>query len=323
MADPVFTERGLRLSGEPVELLGHLLRHDRTTQMWALSARWVPCRNTRLLPDAESGRVRGMAKRAGIGATVAAAVIFSIVLASNFAVYYAAQEDARLHSTSNAADALADESAAFEGAGGADILLKEQVFLESSILGCSTAGAVVSAEISSLTDIQTSANLTVVTVATPSLRGPTADNLSMIAPFGGYVTGFLDTTLHEEARGSESVLGVSYVRNETHYANLPVRIWDMAEDCNQAVSDIKRAVSSTVPPNCTTSIVSSLIAAASVGPSTKAMASGFRFAVDSTIGDVAPCSVKVTVTVSQANAIGPAGDFSVELQQEAFVDFES
>ena len=322
MAHPVFAPSGLRSSAGVVKFLSHVLRRDWTIQLRGLSAERDPCCNTCLLFDAVSSRARGMVKRAGIGATVAAAVIFSIVLASSFAVYHAAQDDARLHSTANAADALADESAAFEGVGGANILLKEQAFLESSILGCSSAGAVVSAEISSLTDIQTSANLTVVTVATPSLRGPAADNLSMIAPFGGYVTGFLDTTLHEEARGSESVLGVSYVRNETHYANLPVRIRDMAEDCNLALSDIIGTVSSTVPPNCTISVVSSLIAAASVGPSTKAMASGFRFAVDATVADVAPCSVKVTVTVSQANAMGPAGDFSVELQQEAFVDFE-
>ena len=264
-----------------------------------------------------------MAKHAGIGATVAAAVIFSIVLASNYAVYYAAQENARLHSTSNAADALADQSTAFEGAGGANILLREQAFLESSVFDCSSAEDAVSAVIGTLTDVQTSAYLTVVTSATPATRGPAADNLSMLSPFGGYVTGFLDTALREEAKGGVRALGVSYSRNETHYVNLPVRIGDMAGDCVQALSDIKRAVSSTVPPNCTASIVSPLIAAVAMNPRAKATASGLRFAVDSTIVGVAPCSVEVTVTVGQANVMGPAGDFSVELQQETLVGFES
>jgi hypothetical protein len=263
-----------------------------------------------------------MAKRAGIGATMAAAVIFSIVLASNFAVYYAAQEDARLHSTSNAADALADESAVFEGAGGANILLREQAFLESNVLGCGSALAAVSVVISSLKDIQTSANLTVVTSATPALRGPAADNLSMLAPFGGYVLGLLDTALHEEAKGGEGVLGVSYFRNETHYVNLPVRITNMAGDCDQALSDIKGVVSSTVVPNCTASVVFPLIAAAAMSPSTEAGASGLRLAMDSTIVGVAPCSVDVTVTVSQVSVMGPAGNFRVELEGEVLAVFE-
>jgi len=263
-----------------------------------------------------------MAKRAGIGATVAAAVIFSIVLASSFAVYRAAQDDARLHSTSNAADELADESAAFEGAGGANILLKEQAFLESSLFGCGSASGAVSAEISSLTDIETNANLTVVTSASLTLRGPAADNLSMLAPFGGYFQGFLDTTLHEEARGSEGALGVSYLRNETHYSNLPVRIGDMAGDCEQALSDIKGAVSSTALTNCTASTAFPPIDAAAGGPKARAIGSGFNLAVDHTIVGMAPCSVKVTVTVSQPDVMGPAGAFRVELQDDVLVDFE-
>jgi hypothetical protein len=322
MAHPVLATGGLRSSAGVVKFLGHVLRRDWAVQLWALSAKRSPSCNTGLLFDALSSRARGMAKRAGIGATVAAAVIFAIVLASSFAVYHAAQDDARLHSTSNAADTLADESAAFDGAGGVNILLKEQAFLESSILDCGSASGAVSIEISSLTDIQTSANLTVVTLAGPTLRGPAADNLSLLAPFGGYAQGFLDTVLHEESKGSESALGVSYLRDETHYANLPVRIGDMAGDCEQALSDIEAVASSTILTNCTASIVLPLIDAAAGGLNTKATASGFNFAVDSTIVGVAPCSVKVTVTVSQANVMGPAGAFRVELQDDALVDFE-
>jgi len=264
-----------------------------------------------------------MAKRSGVGATVAAAVIFSILLASNFSVYYASQEDARLHATANAEDTLADEAAASEGAEATDILLKEQVFLESNLFSCGTAPAAVSTEIGSLSDIQVSQNLSVVTTASPTLsQGPAIDSISMLGSFGGYVTGYLDTTMHEVAKGSESALGVSYARNETHYANLPVRVADMAEVCEQAFSDIE-GVHSAPLPNCTVSNVAPLIAKVAMGPSTMAKDSGFRFAVASTIVGAAPCSVELTVTVSQANVMGPAGAFSVELQREGLVVFES
>jgi len=223
---------------------------------------------------------------------------------------------------SNAADTLADESLALEGAGAVNILLKEQAFLGSGILDCGSALSAVSAEISSLTDIQSSPNLTVVSSASPTLRGPAVDNLSMLAPFGGYVSSFLDTALHEDAKGSESLLGVSYSRNETHYAHLPLRIGDMVGYCDRALSEIEGAVSSTVTPNCTASVVSPLIAAAASTTAMKATASGFRFTVDATIVGVAPCAVEVTVIVSQANVPGPEGAFTVELQREGLVDFE-
>jgi len=263
-----------------------------------------------------------MVERAGIGATVAAAVIFSILLASNFAVYYSAQEDAQLHSTSNAMDALADESAAFEGAGAADILLREQAFLGSKILDCGSAISMVSAEISSLVDVQTSANLTVITSASLAPERPAADNLSMLAPFGGYVAGFLDTVLYQEAKGSENALGVSYVRNESHYVNLPVRIGDMAEDCDLTLSNIESLASSAVPRNCSVSTVSSLVAAAAEGSDMEATASGIHLVAGFTIVGMAQCSVKVTVTVSQDDVMGPGGEFTVKLQGGALVDFE-
>jgi len=181
---------------------------------------------------------------------------------------------------------------------------------------------VVSAETSTLMDVQSSANLTVVTSASLTVQGPAADNLTLLAPFGGYVKGFLDIALHEEAKGGESVVGVSFARNETHYANLPLRIGDMSEDCDRALSNIKDTVSSTVAPNCTASVVSPLIAAAASSTGASAASLGLRFAVDTIIVDVAPCSVEVTVIVTQPIVLGPAGAFSVECHQGGIFNFE-
>ena len=96
MAHPVFASNGLRSPAGAVKFLGHVLGCDRTIRLRPPSTKRGHSCNTRFLFDALSSRATGMAKRAGIGATVAAAVIFSIVLASSFTVYHAAQEDARL-----------------------------------------------------------------------------------------------------------------------------------------------------------------------------------------------------------------------------------
>lgn len=254
---------------------------------------------------------------------MASAVIFSILLASSLSVYFAAQEDNRLHLASSAADAIADDSVAFEGAAGTNVLLREQALLESSHLDCGSASATVSREISRLKEVQASANLTVVATAVSASHGPPSDNLSMLAPFGGYVEGFVDTALHYEAKGAATALGISYARNETHYVHLPVRLGIMASDCNQALSDVEWSVSTSTLSECTSSAVYPVIGGAVAASLSKATVSGFQLAVRSDIVGTAPCSVDVIAEVRQVGAAGPAGNFSVELHGEELAIFRS
>ena len=263
-----------------------------------------------------------MANRAGVGATLASAVIFSVLLASNLSVYCAAQENSRLHLVSNAEDAIADDGVASEGAAGTNILLREQALFESNVFECESATAAVSWEISKLTDVQESASLTVVTAASPVSWGPASDNLSMLAPFGGYIKGLVNTGLHEVMKAAEAPLGVSYERNETHYVHLPVRLEDMASDCDRTLSAVEGAVSITTPPECTPSVVYPIIAEAAGALSSRATGSGFRLSVHPAIVDTAPCTADVVVEVSQTNVVGPAGNFSVELLEEGAAVFE-
>jgi len=264
-----------------------------------------------------------MDRRAGVGATVASAVIFSILLASSLSVYLAAQEDNRLHLTSNAADAIADDSVAFEGAGGTNVLLREQTLLESNVFDCRSAVATVSQDISDLKDVQASANLTLVTTASPALHGPASDNLSMLSPFSGYLEGFVNTALHDRLKGAAATLGVSYAKNETHYVHLPLRLGDMVSDCDQALSDAEGVVSNTTLSECTSSAVYPVIAAAVGLSGSEAAGSGFQFGVHSVIIRTEPCSIDITVGVSQAGVAGPGGNFSVELLGEELAAFES
>jgi hypothetical protein len=263
-----------------------------------------------------------MAERAGIGATLAAAVIFSILLASNFSVYYASQENVRLHATFNAEDALSDNGIAMAGAGGTNILLREQAFLESTTLDCSNASASVSSDISGLRDVQESANLTVMTTAGVSLGGPVKDNLTMLAPFGGYAPDFLNTVLHDEIRGGVNSLGVAYAKNETHYSHLPVSMTRMTGICDQATTEIGDVATTITPPNCTASFISSVLEAAVKGPASNARASGLYLSLGFAFLSTTPCSVYVRVSVGQAGIPGPAGEFSVQLQEGEPVEFE-
>jgi len=264
-----------------------------------------------------------MGKRTAVGATVASAVIFSVLLASSLSVYCATQEGHRLHLVSNAADAIADAALAIEGAGATNALLKEQALLGSQVLDCGSASATLSEEISGLGETQTSSNLTVVATASLASQGPASDNLTMLAPFGGYVEGAVNTALYEQMRGATAQLGVYFAKNESHYVHLPVRMVDMASDCSLALSEAEEAISTTVAPECTPSAVSSIIDEAVGESSSEASSSGLRLAVYSHLNGTAPCSVDVTVEVSQPSVAGPGGNFSVELRGEETAVFGS
>ena len=262
-----------------------------------------------------------MVRRTGVGASVASAVIFAVLLASSFTVYHAAQENVRLHAIANAEDSLADSSAAFAGAGAMNILLKEQAFLQSNEFDCRNASAVVMREVGTLADVQESENLTVVTSASPADGGAATNNLSMLAPFGGYVPGAVDTALHQEESGNVGALEVSYARNETRYVNIPARLGEMAADCAMAASAIAASLSASNPGNCTATAVDSVVSRAAEPAREAAEGTGFGFSVEAWIIGLVPCSVEVVVLLSQPDVLGPAGSFSVRMQEELTVDF--
>lgn len=262
-----------------------------------------------------------MGERDGIGATIASAVIFSVLLVSNFSVYFAAQQDVRLHMVSNAEDALADWSIVLTGAEAANVLLREQAFLMSTELYCGNASAVVYAEIGALDTTQEAANLTATTRAAPSLQGGMADELPMLASFDSFVTGYLDTSLYTEVRGGDASLGVTYALNETYYVNLPLRLGQLVEDCESALSDIVDAAATTVPGNCTASVMTPLVVGAASEAALVAREAGFEFSVEATVADVDPCTAYVTVMLGQANIMGLGGSFNVSMHEVSLARF--
>jgi len=262
-----------------------------------------------------------LAKRSGVGATLAAAVVFSVILASNFAVFYAAQDDARLHALADAADTLADNAAAAEGAEAANILLSEQAFLGSHVFSCSGSSTEVSIEIADLRGTLSSANLEVDAVASTASWGPETDNLSMLVPFQGFHAGSLNTAIHYTISGGVNALAVFYHKNETHYVNLPVGISELAEVCNRSMDDIRGAVSSAQLAICTESAVSSFVAQATAGDSSDAKEMGFDFSVSAAVDNQWSCSFTVRVLIAQDNISGLAGNFSLQMQEGALLVF--
>jgi hypothetical protein len=151
--------------------------------------------------------------------------------------------------------------------------------------------------------------------------GSANDNLSMLAPFDGSVPGFLDISVRAVEAGYDGVAGVSYNKNETHLAHLPVRLSAEIADCLNAVASLEAFAARTVVPNCTSTAVSQLMESAMQGPEANAAKDGFLFGLRWDLTGTNPCAAAFVASIKQAGIPGPGGTFDVRLQEEGSAIF--
>ena len=262
-----------------------------------------------------------MGGRLGIGATSAAAVIFSVILLTNLVVFSSSQERTVLYSQSNASSLLGDEAAALTGAAAMNILIEAQSVFSGGPLDCSTAADQVASRLGSLSDIQRSGPLTVSVSALQIPAKYAADNLSAVQPFNGSMAGELTMALHTRAVSDVPLAGVMIDRSVSHVVHLPVRWAPELRDCVDALSSISASVAASKVSNCTASIVDPLMVDAGAGPSASAASDGFEFGYSYTISGQTPCTVSFGVKVEQANVVGPSGTFSVLVAEGGAASF--
>lgn len=261
-----------------------------------------------------------MVERRGIGATLAAALIFSVILLSNLALVSAAQDRARLYAAADAEESVRAISSALSDSGGADLLYSVQNYLGGGALGCQGAEARLKDQIARVSEVQTEAGVTVLVTAALVHSGSSADNMSAIAPFGGSVPGDVDVALRVVA-AAEVQPGVGFRKVETHLAHLPARFEKEASDCNSAVSAISGSAGEGVPQNCTSGAISPLMAAAAKSPASVARGDGFTFSYTFSADASGGCAVRFQVFLTQPGVPGPGGDFAVTMAAEGSATF--
>jgi hypothetical protein len=262
-----------------------------------------------------------MGKRLGVGAAAASAMIFSVILLSNFALYAASQDRARLYSESDAEHSLSISAVALMGAAGANVLQEAQSAIGSETLDCPTALGVIASEIGGLGDVQREGDLSVFASSRAVGVGYSTDNLSMLAPFNGSVASDLGISVGMYAVGKDSSAGVSMGKFESHLVHLPVRLGSLVADCLGSLRTLSEVASSTRLSNCTDSAITSVLAKLSLGLSTNASRDGFQFGLGFAIASTKPCSVSFQVSIEQADIQGLGGVFSVRMQAEELVSF--
>jgi hypothetical protein len=248
-------------------------------------------------------------------------VIFSIILASNFAVYSASSGRAQLYSQSDAEDSLTDSSAAMAGAAAANVLAEVQAEFAATSFICQHAAQTASAIVVEATDVQRSPDLTVLATASPAPDTTSSDNLSIIRPFEGSVEGDLNILVKVSESGGATSEGVVLQKTEAHLAHLPVRFPVATDDCLAAVDDISTAAASSGHLNCTRDVLSPIIWGSIKALAVEAYGQGLVMGLSFTITDATNCKVAYSVSIVQGDVFGPAGSFSLRLAQEGDASF--
>lgn len=261
-----------------------------------------------------------MVRRRGLGATLVASALFSVVLLAGLSVYVASEDRAGLYSTADAESFLGDEFQVLAAAGGANILLAAQNWLGSHSLDCSSAPSAVAQEVGSLSDLQSYGGLTVAAQGGAAADLSAVDNMSALYPFNGSVAGDLDLSIRFAASGSAGV-GATFERTEVHAAHLGVHLEDAATLCLEALSAVDRAIQGLGPTDCAVAAVGQPIKEAFHGPESAAAALGFSAGLSYSVSGASTCTVTFKVTLVQSGVLGPGGPFSAQFAQEGSASF--
>ena len=262
-----------------------------------------------------------MVNRAGIAATSASAIVFSILLLSNFAIYVASENRATLYSQADFENYLGSYAVSFAGASGANVLTGVQSFLSSQTFNCTSAPSVIAGEMGAMKDSQSTSYINETASAQEAPESAAPDNLSSLAPFNGSLPGVLDVSLDVTEKGGSSPTGVWFSKTETHYLHLPVRLDAAVAECVEAVEDVVDAVSTDPLSNCTSSQVASFIGPLASELSSAASADGFLFHLVYAVTSGTSCSVGFQVSIEQANIQGIGGSFEVQLEENGTATF--
>lgn len=257
-----------------------------------------------------------MASRRGIAGSIAAAIVFSSLLVSNFSVYAGAAQNFRLVSLSTEERAYLVQAKLATAASVFDLLEGAQEILSSSHFECSEAISAVAESVGSESVRLGQGGLAAYTVLSLAPDVTSADNLTSLRPFDGALAGTTNLAATVRVQGSAADGSIRYYRTEQHLLNLPLRIRPLTTDCLLAEARVAGALSGLGASMCNASALFAAMAPVTASLSSSASADGFALSVSYGITPGPHCGVDYWITAGQSGIRGPEGVF-------AFTEIES
>lgn len=259
--------------------------------------------------------------RRGVGATIAAAILFSSLIASNFLLVAGDQQMSELAMVSSQERSLNSQALSAEEVGAISALDMVQASLASSHIGCASPSRGVSSAVSRHASAYMG-GVTVKVVATVG-GGTKPDNMTALAPFAGSVNGLLDVSEVVTASGSDPLGIVRYESRQTHSLHLAVEVGPLASGCEALLAEGTAALAGLNSSLCDPSAVSAALAPYAM-PKDSQLGVAFRFSLQH-VTFISPryCSVSLTAVATEAGVQGPLGPFTVTLEQTGQVSWRS
>ncbi|MDV3277422.1 MAG: hypothetical protein LYZ69_03015 [Nitrososphaerales archaeon] len=264
-----------------------------------------------------------MAGRRAVGASLAAAVIFSSVLISNFILVSAERQKFEFTSIAAEERGLYDQAVVVKAAAITDLLDKMQDSLSSRTFQCSDATTAITLLASTekvdvgWEGVFSSGKLS----AAP--QQTIQDDVLALAPFNGTAAGLADFEVRLSVDGKAPDSSVALGVNETHLVNLPIRLPALVSTCLQSVDVVLSGLEGIGGQLCNATIVESTITSIGSSLRSAAASSGFSLSISYSTVPGTACAASFTVLVSQYSIDGPEGPFTFSASESAEVQWYS
>lgn len=260
-----------------------------------------------------------MASRRAVGASVAAAIIFSSILLSNFILVSGEQQRFHLVSVEAEERSLYNEAVILESSSVVALLDATQGVISSRTFGCLDESAelasIVSAEAvqASLSGVSVTARLH------PGPPGALQDDFPGVQPFNGTSAGDMDFRASTSLLGSTPDSTATLRLNESHVVSLPVHVSSLVGMCLRAYSTVVSTLMGLGGQICNSTVLGGAIASLAALLGDSAALDGFSLALWYEISGGAGCAVNFGVRLSQGQIPGPAGTFNFSVEESGWL----
>jgi hypothetical protein len=238
---------------------------------------------------------------------VAAAIIFSSILISNFTLVSGEQQRFRLISLSAEERDMADRASVLTSGAVVSLLDSAQEGIAYRPFDCPSAAQ----EVDSMLPLKArlgGPGMSAVARLVPGPTGRVPDPIQGVQPFNGTSDDSLNFEAVISVSGASPDSSVTLARNESHVVSIPVRLSALTATCLGAFGMVLSSLRGLGGRICDTTLVGLLMAILSAEVSNLASASGLSALLSYWIAP-AGCNVGFTVTVWQDQIQGPAGPF--------------
>ncbi len=258
-----------------------------------------------------------MGDRKAIGASLAAAAIFSVILIANAALLSGSEEHEVLAAQGDAESYLAANSSALQATIALALLDGLQESLSARTLPCVNSSAYVEASVDGVPFNQSMSQVSGSGELEPGMNLTEADDFTALYPFNGWRGGDLNVLSDEVVTGGVEYFGVSLNVSQQYRLSLPVRLGRMSEICVDALAAAEAPLVQLSASGCNASAVGQAVDAVASEMRASAESYGLEASLGYTLEPLSRCSVVLLSEVNETGIQGPLGTFSVALEQEA------